>query len=189
MRTVKKSLLISGALMVAIATSAQSCSDQPESQQKESQSRQAGYDQLVANQPGKTMTYSPTRELINFWIETWNEPNKLSFVYFQNANGDVNGYYVLQGLPVSMCASISPTYEVQYNDSAGRVVVPAPANDGVYYSGGQCNTYYGMDATTGTYLEWTAGLGINTMVYEEPQGRFTEAEPLGDAQIEDFEEE
>lgn len=35
------------------------------------------------------MKYSPTRETINKWIETWDKPGKLSYVYLQNANGEV----------------------------------------------------------------------------------------------------
>jgi hypothetical protein len=40
--------------------------------------------------------------------------------------------------------------------------------DGVYYSGGECNTYYGKDATTGSFIEYTVGLGINVLLYNQP---------------------
>jgi hypothetical protein len=40
-------------------------------------------------------------------------------------------------------------------------------------------TYYGRDATTDTYLEFTAGLGINVLLYEEPLPRSVDVQPLG----------
>jgi|GEM_PF-6462203 len=142
-------------------------SPQPSSQRAEAENRQGGYDILTKNQPGETMSYSPTRDTINFWVNTWDEAGKASYVYLQNADGKITGYYILEGLPVSYCAAISPTYEI-VEDQYGNVVVPAPANDGVYYSGGQCDTYYGKDATSGAYIEYTVGLGINVLLYDQP---------------------
>lgn len=177
--------VIAGAAGLVLILSASDCSEES-SQQVESENRQGGYDRMVEAQPGKTMDYSPTRETINFWVETWDEPGKLSYVYFQNMEGTVTGYYVLEGLPVSMCAAISPTYEIR-SHSYGNLVVPAPANDGVYYSGGQCNTFYGKDATTGAYVEWTAGMGEKTLLFDQPMQRsaFAEAQPLGETSVED----
>jgi hypothetical protein len=171
-------------IMVAVAAIAlASCTDEGSSQKSEAESRQASYDALVAAQPAERMSYSPTRDTINFWITTWDEPDKLSFVYLQNANGDLIGYYVLKGLPVNMCAALTPTYEFVETPKDGSSVknnqVPAPSVDGVYYSGGQCDTYYGRDATTDTYLEYTAGLGINVLLYEEPLARTADVQPLG----------
>lgn len=138
------------------------------------------------------MAYSPTRETINFWIDTWDEPGKLSFVYLQGANGEFLGYYVLEGLPVSYCAALTPTYETlePHGDNDGVVSVPAPSMDGVYYVGGdQCNTYYGCDATSGAYIEYTAGLGINVLLFDEPMPRQEERniQPLGDATVDNVE--
>jgi hypothetical protein len=172
------------ALGTAILISAGSCSgeDDSSSQERESESRGLSYDAQVANQPAQRMEYSPTRDTINFWINTWDEPDKVSFVYLQNANGDLIGYYVMKGLPVNMCAALTPTYELKNVDAVGGsqdIMVPAPSVDGVYYSGGQCMTYYGRDATTDTYLEFTAGLGINVLLYEEPLPRSVDVQPLG----------
>jgi hypothetical protein len=138
---------------------------------KESKSQQDTYAKLVALDPAHTMDYSPTRKTINFWIDTWSKPGKLAYVYLQNSNGDLLGYYVLQGPPVSMCTSLTPNYKLVdpggSNDN-GNIVVPAPGVDGVYYSGGECNTYYGKDANTGAYIEYTVGLGINVLLYDQP---------------------
>lgn len=140
-------------------------------------------------QPTEEMSYSPTAETINEWIRTWGVEGKLSFAYIQDMNGDY-GYYVLEGLPVSYCASIDENYEVHTNGSTGIAISPAPAQDGVYYSGGQCGSYYGFDATTGTYMEWSVGMGQNYFVYEEPMDHLAHlegAQPLGPTSSDDVE--
>jgi hypothetical protein len=162
----------------ALVLGISACEDQSDAQQQETNRQQSSYDQLTAKQPAKTMKYSPTRETINFWIETWDEPNKLAYVYLQASNGQLVGYYIFKGLPVSYCAQQTPTYRII--DRLNTVFqVPAPAMDGVYYSGGgSCNTYYGMDASTDSYMEYTVGTGINALIYEQPLPR-QDVEPLG----------
>lgn len=162
----------------AIGFGAAACGDNtPAAQKREQQIQQSSYDKLSKAQPAKTMGYSPTRASINFWIETWDEPNKLSYVYLQAANGQLLGYYVFEGLPVNYCASLTPTERVIDGDG-WALPAKAPSVDGVFYSGGQCNAYYGKDATTGTYIEYTAGQGISALVYSEPLPR-GDVEPLG----------
>lgn len=146
-------------------------------------SRDDAYEKVMERQPGKTLEYSPTRETINFWVDTWNEEGKLSYVYLQNTSGDVIGYYVLKGLPVSYCAQISPPETVRGGE--GRVVTSAPANDGAYYGDGNCNTFYGQDATSGSYIEYTAGMGINVLLFSEPMPNQGDAKPLGPTSVDD----
>lgn len=174
-------ILVTAGLVVLLG--AGSCEGQPDSQELESERQQDGYTQLTAQQPAKTMKHSPTRETINYWIETWDVPGKLAYVYLQASNGQLVGYYIFEGLPVSYCASLTPTYRIWGNSNTGRMTVPAPAMDGVYYSGdGSCSTYYGKDATTGSYMEYTVGTGINALVYEQPLPR-QDVEPLGFTEI------
>lgn len=146
-------------------------------------SRDDAYQKVMERQPGKTLEYSPTRETINFWVDTWNEEGKLSYVYLQNTSGDVIGYYVLKGLPVSYCAQISPPETVR--GDSGRVVTSAPANDGAYYGDGNCNTFYGQDATSGSYIEYTAGMGINVLLFDAPMPNQGDAKPLGPTSVDD----
>lgn len=165
--------------------------DDNSSQGSESKARQAGYDQMVKNQPADVMNYSPTRATINKWIETWDEPGKLAFVYLQNANGEY-GYFITEGPPVSYCAMLTPTYEFQrpYSGSGQNGhLVPAPGMDGAYYSGEQCNAYYAIDATTGAYLEFTVGANQSFFLYDQPMQlpTFEGAEPLGPSEIDDVE--
>lgn len=189
MHRVKRAALIGltaiGALLLA------SCEDDTSPRSQESQRQASSYDQLTTGQPAKTMKYSPTRDTINFWIDTWQEPDKLSYVYLQASNGQLVGYYVFKGLPVSYCASLTPTYrweDIPGDGSNMDTQVPAPAMDGTYYSGqgGLCSTYYGRDATTDSYMEYTVGTGISALIYEQPLPR-QDIEPLGFTKIEDLE--
>ncbi len=160
------------------------------SQRRESNLRQSSYDRLTRQQPAHTMSYSPTRETINFWIDTWDKPGKLSYVYLQAGNGELIGYYIFKGLPVSYCAALTPTYE--FIDKPGDSTdeknheAKAPSVDGVYYSGGQCATYYGRDATTNSYIEYTVGNGQNVLLYERPLPR-QDVKPLGFTSIKEAE--
>lgn len=152
---------------------------------KERDKQQAGYEQLADAQPPKTMKYSPTRETINYWIDTWDEKGKLSYVYLQASNGQLVGYYIFEGLPVSYCAMLTPPYELKDGGTDGAVVpVPGPGMDGAFYSGSQCSAYYGKDATTGSYIEYTVGTGISALVYEQPLPK-QDVEPLGFTEVDD----
>ncbi|GAB3476773.1 hypothetical protein [Amycolatopsis cihanbeyliensis] len=167
----------------AVALAATGCTEDS-SQDHELARQQSGYDRLTAAQPAERMSYSPTRATINYWIETWDEPDKLAYVYLQAGNGKLVGYYIFKGLPVSYCASLTPTYRWERHGSNSSRV-PAPAMDGVYYTGGgSCQTYYGRDATTDSYLEYTVGTGISALIYEQPLPR-QDIEPLGFTQVED----
>lgn len=157
------------------------------SQTDEINRRQQSYDQLAAEQPAEQMEYSPTRETVNNWIETWgSDPEKLSYVYIQNANGDY-GYFVLKGLPVSYCAMLTPTYEFidkpGDGDSYDDYEVAAPGVDGAYYSGQQCGVYYGFDAETGAYVEFSVGQNQSFFLYDQPMDLPGELVQMGPTEI------
>lgn len=131
--------------------------------------------QVIENQPTEDMAFSPTRETINFWMETWGQPGKLSYVYLLTETGFATGYYVLEGLPVSYCVSNDPSYEkikLGTSNGSGRVVnetvVQAPGMDGAYYGGCNTTVYYGKDAATGAYVEFSVGVGQNMRLYDQP---------------------
>ena len=170
-------LAITGVLAVLLAFVLVGCDTQPEAQKTETKIQQDSYARLAAAQPARAMSYSPTRETINFWIKTWDSPDKLSYVYLIASNGQLIGYYVFKGLPVSYCAALTPTYRYE-KKSDTWFSQTAPSVDGVYYSGGECNTYYGRDATTNSYIEYTVGQGISALIYERPLPR-QDVEPLG----------
>lgn len=160
----KKLILI---LMVVAMMVLAAC-EEDSTQSRESDIQQSTYSKLAEKEPALEMTNPKTRETVNFFTETWNQPDQLAYVYLQNSEGNMLGYYVLDGPPVSMCTSITPNYDTEYSSSGGYTVVPAPGIDGVYRSAEDCSRYYGKDATTGTYIEFTVGMGINMLLYTEP---------------------
>lgn len=191
MQVLRKQLSFKAVLAVlavlALSLGVAACSDEGKGQHDEAKIQQSNYDRLVSQEPAHTMDVSPTRKTINFWIDTWgHDPDKLSYVYLQAANGQLVGYYIFKGLPVTYCAALTPTYKFEdpkNDESATDFQVPAPSVDGVYYSGGQCDSYYGRDATTGAYIEYTVGGSQNVLIYDRPLPR-QNVEPLGFATIE-----
>lgn len=146
-------------------------------QENETEIQQNTYEKLAEKEPAKEMTNPRTRETINFFTETWNEEGQLAHVYLQNSDGKMIGYYVLEGPPVSMCTSLTPNYRI-HEDVDGDVVTPAPGTDGVYRSGGDCDRYFGKDATSGAYVEFTVGMGINMLLYTQPLDNHPNVENL-----------
>lgn len=144
------------------------CEGESDGVKAETNSGTANHNRLVEQQPAEEMQYSSTRETINFFTRTWGQRGKTAYVYLMNNEGKVVGYYVTEGPPVSMCTSIRPTYKVLDTAESTDLVVPAPGADGAYYSGNECNTYYAKDANTGAYLQFTAGMGINPLLYDQP---------------------
>ena len=177
--------LLTAVSVLALGFGLTACDDDS-SQAKETAAKQKNYDKLVARQPAGEMAYSPTRDTINRWIKTWGKKNKLSYVYIQNAKGEY-GYFVLKGLPVSYCEMLTPPETVKSTNS-GITTVPAPGMNGTYSSGsGACNTYYGFDATTGAYLEFTIGMNQSFFLFDQPVTlpEFRSARQLGPTSLED----
>lgn len=190
----RKQIIRMGVLPIAaiavLGTTAGACSDDGDksSRGKEKAAAGSNYDRLVANQPARTGFYSPTRETKNFWIDTWmQKPNKKSYVYVQNANGEY-GYFIFKGLPVSYCVSLLPPEVKQRGDLGqydGDMVVQGPSMDGTYSSGSNCNTMYGKDAETGAYVEFSIGTNQSYFLYDQPLDlpQFKGAKPLGPSTI------
>lgn len=166
--------IIAGILAVLALTACSSTtSNNDKGQQQESAQQQKAFDQLHTNQKAHVMTYSPTLDTINAWIDTWNKPNQLAYVYLANANGDITDFYVFKHPPVSYCTAITPNYKILRYDggtdgATNPVMVPAPGMDGAYYSGADCQRYYGQDATSGSLMEFTVGLGQNMKMFTQP---------------------
>lgn len=189
-----KSAVLMGVVSVAVLGSmASTCGGEETktpARKQETDRVQNNYDKLVANQPAHSGNYSPTRETKNFWIDTWmKSPKKLSYVYIQNANGDI-GYFVLQGLPVTYCVSLLPPetykrYDMGEDGSAG-LLLKAPSMDGTYSSNTNCNSYYGKDAVTGAYVEFSVGQNQSYFLFDKPLNlpQYKSAKPLGPSTIE-----
>lgn len=156
MRRMTKTLL---ALVAGLALfGAVACEDGPPSEKQEQSEKNANvYEQILANQEVSDPTYSNDLENIDFWVDTWgSDPGALAYVYLLSSDGDFIGYYILKGLPTTKCKNATPTYEIIYDEYGGNVVVPAPGLSATYGTGsGDCTTFYGQDASTGAYVEWT----------------------------------
>jgi predicted small secreted protein len=185
-RIARTALAVATVLLAGFSTAA--CEDDS-AQATETKAKEKGYDKLVASQPIEVPEYSTTRETINRWIKTWGKAGskgKLSYVYLQNAKGEY-GYFVLKGLPVSYCALGTPPSKTK-SSTNGMVNVPLPEMDGTYSKGaGACNTYYGFDATTGAYLEFTIGMNQSFFLFDQPSTlpEFSSASQMGPSSIED----
>lgn len=144
------------------------CTEESEAEKSETGVQNSNYEKLVELEPAKEVTNPKTRETVNFFTETWNEEGQLAYVYLQNSNGDMIGYYALDGPPVSMCTALTPPDRAKRHGEGGVSVRVAPGIDGVYRSDEDCSRYYGKDASTGSYVEFTVGMGINMLLYTEP---------------------
>lgn len=188
MRKLKSLGVVVAAIALLAGVSACDTASEPDANHQEQDARDNSYTKLVAAEPAHTMDYSSSRATINFWIDKWGQPNKLAYVYLVNSEGKPLGYYITKGLPVSYCAALTPPYQMADGGGDGenlKVPVPAPGVDGVYYSGDQCDTYYAQDATTDAYIEYTAGLGINVLLYDQPLPAFNGATALGPTSVDD----
>lgn len=163
--------------IIFVAMIVLSACEENSSESSEREVQKGNYERLVEMEPAKEVTNPKTRETVNFFTETWNEEGQLAYVYLQNSNGEMIGYYALDGPPVSMCTALTPNQEVRGNSSS-RVVVDAPGIDGVYRSAEDCSRYYGKDATSGAYVEFTVGMGINMLLYTEPLSNHPNVENL-----------
>lgn len=177
-------VVVAAAAALALGAGLTACEDDS-SQGKETRAKQKGYDQLVANQPAGRMEYSPTREAINEWVKTWGKRGKLSYVYIQNGKGEY-GYFVMKGMPVARCQMLTPTEKVD-SETNGRVVVALPGMDGTYSSGSMCDTYYGFDATTGVFMEFTVGTNQSFFLFDKPMTmpEYASAKQLGPTSVND----
>jgi hypothetical protein len=169
-RKTVRTALVAGAAVGAVLLSASSCESESTAE-KAAKARSKGVDQIRVNQPVKPMEYSPTLNTITKWSETWGKKGKVSYVYMQRADGSFAGYYVLEGLPVNYCVSGSPPYDMEDlpgdQDSADQKV-DAPGLDGAYYGGCDSSRYYGFDAVTGQYVEYSEGMSLTAVLSDQP---------------------
>lgn len=158
------------------------CTEEPDDRKLDAQTQTETINRLQAALPAPRVNYAPTRRSVIDWIERWDAPDKVAFVYLMADNGQMLGYYVARGLPVSYCVGLTPPDRI-IRQHEMDLVVAAPALDGVYYSGGDCNHFYLFDAGTDAYIEF--GGGVRFFVSDQPLP--VEAEPLGLTTIEEAE--
>lgn len=187
-RTRRASVVLAPLFLLTVLFSAESCDveDPPTSGAKsESKIQTSNFDRLAKKQPAHSMDYSPTRDSKNFWIDTWGQKGKVSYVYLLS-NGKPWAFVVIKRLPVDYCTGLVPNMvprKFDFGSDAGGVVnVPAPSIDATYSSGTNCNRLYGEDATTGAYVDWTVGADTTMVLRDQPLplNLYVDAIPLGD---------
>jgi hypothetical protein len=102
---------------------------------------------LQANQPAPVITYSNTREEIAKRLTTWNDPNKIGYVYLISY-GKVMAFYTIKGNVVSLNSYLTP----MTGPISGESIVDLPDLDGTY--GANVPTGVFFYTTTGVYVEW-----------------------------------
>jgi hypothetical protein len=169
-----KTVLLAGMTAALTMFTIAACSDEtPTEQQQQADKRDATYQTLLDQYEVSDPTYSNDLVNIDFWVDTWGtEPGKLAYVYLLSADGEFIGYYVLDGLPTTKCKNATPTYELLDfpgdGDSYPDMQVPAPGLSGTYSTGtGDCTTFYGKDASTGAYVEWTV-TELTMLTFDQP---------------------
>lgn len=176
-------IIIVAAIVIVILLALTGCTGGGSSPAEEAmKAREQGVAQIRANQPVHPMGYSPTLDNINHWADTWGQEGKVSYVYMQRADGTFAGYYVLKGLPVNYCVSGSPTYDMEDlpdDGSSYARMVKAPGLDGAYYGGCDPSRYYGFDAVTGQYIEYTDGMVLTAVVSDQPLPLSKQPIPFG----------
>lgn len=157
----------------ALLLGATACDEEAtKSQQEQAAKRDAVYDALLADQEVSSPTYSNDLANIDFWVDTWGTaPGKLAYVYLLSGTGEFIGYYILDGLPTTKCKNATPTWDTITGTSGGysqTLIVPAPGLSGTYGTGsGDCTTFYGKDASTGAYVEWTV-TELTMLTFDQP---------------------
>ena len=188
----RKAVVIVATLMVGVTFAAcEPTNNEPDAAKQEQERQTQNYSSLTQTQPAGSMAYSPTRDTAAKFAETWEEKGKLSYVYLIDSVGHQIGYYIFEGLPVNYCASLTPPDKVEVNEGhyEGEFTATtrsAPAIDGMYYGNCNSNQYYGYDAVSGAYIEFTGGGSFNYLLSDQPMTE-VDSKPLGDATIENVE--
>jgi hypothetical protein len=104
---------------------------------------------LQTNQPAPTITYSNDRAEIAQRLTTWNDPNKIGYVYLISY-GKVMAFYTIKGMVASLNSYLAPMTG-PLGTSPQDSVVDLPDLDGTYGSNSEGIFFY---TTTGVYVEW-----------------------------------
>lgn len=188
-------LVLAAVGTVALATA---CEEQESTTQEDkADQRQETLDALAEQHPINDPNWSNDLENIGRWVDTWgtaeSAEGKLSYVYLMDMEGDMVGYYIVQGSPTAKCRMSTPPYEfVDYpgdGDSYPDAQVDAPSLSGTWGGSGECGLYFAFDALTGAYMEWMTGSGLSHLVYDAPLGLPDGVNPpaLGNTTIEEVE--
>ena len=93
----------------------------------------------------------PARDTINRYLWETESAGEW-YTYALNMMGEPLFYIVSEYKPMNICVSLTAPDRISGTSTARRVI-SAPALDGVYYGGAECNAYYMFDVATGGMIE------------------------------------
>jgi hypothetical protein len=120
-------------------------------EQDKTESQQQKYE---TNQPLTESDYSSERENLLKRNNTFNDPNKISYIY-EISYGRIVAFYTVKGKVSNISSSLTNTQQVvNYKDehgSSSHEVIDSPQMDGSYGTNGDAIFWYD---TAGVYHEW-----------------------------------
>ena len=156
--------VIALAVVCTLVITASSC-EQPNDLDTARQVQQEVMGVAVDAVPPYQPTTFPARSDINRYLRETEQPGEW-YTYALNWAGEPIFYVVSDGKPRNICVSITAP-DRKVTGSNGNVVMSAPALDGVYYGGANCNSWYLWDASTGNYIDVT-GQGFTLVSTKAP---------------------
>jgi hypothetical protein len=106
---------------------------------------------LEQNQPAPKIAFSNERANLIKRAVTFNEPNKLSYIYLFTKAGTIAGFYTVKGKVSNLSSYLVPDQQIADRGYSYSQVVQAPDIDGSYGTNGEGIFFYTAD---GTYCEW-----------------------------------
>lgn len=136
-------LLLTGAVIA--------CETTPTDTQVSREVQQSVMQRAMSGEPAYQPNAYPARGIINRYLQETEQPGEW-YTYALNMMGEPLFYVVSDFKPMNICVSLTAPDRV-HRTAGAYFVMSAPALDGVYYGGAQCNAYYMFDATTGGMIE------------------------------------
>lgn len=144
----KKRLIMAGIILLILAMVIPLTSCMTGGLSSDYNQNNAQLEKLQSNQPAPTISYSNDRAEIAQRLTTWNDPNKIGYVYLISY-GKVMAFYTIKGMVASLNTYLTPMTG-PLGDSASSIV-DLPDLDGTYGSNSGGIFFY---TTTGVYVEW-----------------------------------
>ncbi len=136
-----------------------SCDDQSSREQNETQ-RESNMQRANKVVPIPVVNNYAAREAVAKQVKRMDQTGKLYYIYLMSVTGTQIGYYVGNTRPVSVCATLTPVDDINYNNG-NMAVTKAPGLQGTY-GGGNCSNSFFFDAATDAYIEYPTAMGIVT---------------------------
>lgn len=99
------------------------------------------------------------KALVEFTVRQ-DQINHPWYIYLQNYQGEVYGYYVGSTYPISTCNFLSSSERVRNGSGDTELVLQAPSLDGIFYGGSgasaACQSLFFFDVTTNALITFSS---------------------------------